>query len=120
MNEVYLLLIFGLIAGTLSGLIGIGGGIILVPALIYFLGFSQHSAQGTVLFMFLLPIGVLGTYNFWQKGYVDWRTASIMAITYFIGSFIGSKIAISMDQNQLKKIFGILLFLVSLKMFFGK
>jgi len=120
MNEIFILLALGLAAGILSGMVGIGGGIIIVPALVYFLGFSQHSAQGTVLFMFLLPIGVLGVFNYWKEGYVDWKVACIMAITFLVGSFIGSKTAIAIDQTMLKKIFGVIMFLVSLKLIFGK
>ena len=68
---ILILLTVGLAAGFLSGLVGIGGGIIIVPVLIYFLGFSQHQAQGTTLFMFLLPIGVLGVLNYHKQGFVD-------------------------------------------------
>ena len=120
MNTIILLLALGLVAGILSGMVGIGGGIIIVPALVYFLGFSQHSAQGTVLFMFLLPIGLLGVFNYWQAGHVDWKVACIMAITFLIGSFIGSKTAIAIDQSLLKRVFGVIIFLLSLKMIFGK
>ena len=120
MNEILILLTLGLVAGMLSGMVGIGGGIIIVPALVYFLGFSQHSAQGTVLFMFLFPIGILGVYNYYQAGYIDWKTAAIMGITFFAGSFLGSKIAINIDQTLMKKIFGGIIFLISLKMLFGK
>src|ERR1035437_3380011 len=95
MNEIFILLTLGLIAGLLSGMVGIGGGIIIVPALVYFLGFSQHSAQGTVLFMFLFPIGILGVYNYYHAGYVDWKTAAVMGMTFVIGSYLGSKVAIS-------------------------
>ena len=120
MNDMIILLSLGLVAGVLSGMVGIGGGIVIVPALVYFLGFSQHSAQGTVLFMFLLPIGILGVYNYWQAGHIDWKVAGIMATTFVIGSFIGSKTAIAIDQVTLKRIFGVILFFLSLKMIFWK
>ena len=120
MNDIVILLIIGLVAGILSGMVGIGGGIIVVPALVYFLGFSQHSAQGTVLFMFLLPIGILGVLNYWQAGFVDWKVACVMAVTFLAGSFIGSKTAIVVDQQLLKRIFGVVIFFLSLKMIFGK
>jgi hypothetical protein len=120
MNEILILLAMGLIAGVLSGMVGIGGGIIIVPALVYFLGFSQHSAQGTVLCMFLLPIGILGVYNYWQEGFVEWRTALIMGITFILGSFFGSKFSISLDAVTVKRIFGAVIFLISLKMMWGK
>ena len=120
MNDIFILLALGLVAGILSGMVGIGGGIIIVPALVYFLGFSQHSAQGTVLFMFLLPIGILGVYNYWQAGQVDLKVACIMAATFFVGSFLGSKFAISLDALTLKRVFGAIIFMLSLKMMFGK
>jgi uncharacterized protein len=120
MNDIIILLIMGLVAGILSGMVGIGGGIVLVPALIYFFGFSQHSAQGTVLFMFLMPIGILGAYNYWQAGHIDWKVACIMCSTFVIGSFWGSKLAISIDGLTLKRVFGAVIFLLSLKMMYGK
>ena len=120
MNEIFILLALGLVAGILSGMVGIGGGIIIVPALVYFIGFSQHSAQGTVLFMFLFPIGILGVYNYYQAGYVDWKTAAIMGMTFLVGSYIGSKVSISIDQTMMKRIFGGIILLISLKMLFGK
>jgi uncharacterized protein len=114
------LLIVGLMAGILSGLVGIGGGIIIVPALVYFLGFSQHQAQGTVLFMFLLPIGIFGTYTYYKEGYVDIKTALLICSTFVVGSYIGSKMAISFDQLAVRKIFGVIMLLMALKMLFGK
>ncbi len=120
MTIIFILLLLGLIAGMLSGMIGIGGGIIKVPALIYFLGYTQHQAQGTVLFMFLLPIGILGVFNYYQAGHIEWKTAIIMATTFVIGSYFGSKIAIAIDQTTLRKVFGVIILLLSLKMIFGK
>jgi len=120
MNEIYILLALGLVAGMLSGLVGIGGGIIIVPALVYFLGFSQHSAQGTVLFMFLMPIGILGVYNYYQEGHVEWKTACIIGASFVLGSFMGSKFSIWLDALTVKRIFGAVIFLISLKMIFGK
>ena len=120
MTTLIILLCLGLIAGILSGMVGIGGGIIIVPALVYFLGYSQHTAQGTVLFMFLLPIGILGVFNYYQAGYIEWKTACIMASTFLIGSYLGSKFSIAIDQTTLKKVFGVIIFLLSLKMIFGK
>ena len=120
MNDIFILLVLGLVAGILSGMVGIGGGIVIVPALVYFLGFSQHNAQGTVLFMFLFPIGILGVFNYWQGGHVDWKTACIMGMTFFVGSFLGSKFSIALDAQTVKRIFGMVILLISLKMIFGK
>lgn len=120
MNEIIILLLVGLVAGLLSGMVGIGGGIIIVPVLVYFLGFTQHQAQGTTLFMFLLPIGVLGVFNYYKAGHVDWKTACIMATTFIIGSYFGSKFAIKLDQTTIKKIFGVIIILLGAKMVFWK
>jgi uncharacterized membrane protein YfcA len=120
MNEIIILLSIGLIAGFFSGLVGIGGGIIIVPVLVYFLHFTQQQAQGTTLFMFLFPIGILGVYNYYKAGYMDWKAAAFMGLTFLIGSFFGSKIAVSIDQQSVKKVFGIFVILVGIKMAFFK
>jgi len=120
MNEIIILLSIGLIAGFFSGLVGIGGGIIIVPVLIYFLHFTQQQAQGTTLFMFLFPIGILGVYNYYKAGYMDWKAAAFMGLTFVIGSFFGSKIAVSIDQQTVKKVFGIFVILIGIKMAFFK
>ncbi len=120
MDTAMILLVLGLAGGFLSGMIGIGGGIVLVPALVYFIGFSQHEAQGTVLFMLMFPIGILGVYNYYQAGNIEIKTAAIMALTFFVGSYLGSKVAVSIDQATLKKLFGVILLLVSIKMMLGK
>jgi uncharacterized protein len=120
MNEIMILLAVGLAAGFLSGMVGVGGGIIIVPALVYFLGFSQHSAQGTTLFMFLLPIGILGVMNYYKAGFVDWRAALIICITFVAGSYFGSKLAVSIDQVTVKRVFGALIVVMGIKMLLGK
>lgn len=120
MNEIIILLIIGLVAGFFSGLVGIGGGIIIVPVLVYYLHFSQQQAQGTTLFMFLFPIGILGVYNYYKAGYLDWKAAAFMAITFLLGSFFGSKIAVTIDQQTVKKVFGIFVILIGIKMAFFK
>ena len=120
MSSIIVLLCIGLIAGFLSGLVGIGGGIVIVPVLVYFLGFSQHLAQGTTLFMFLFPIGILGVMNYYKGGMVDWKAAAFIGLTFFIGSFFGSKYAVSLDQQTIKKIFGGILVLLGIKMLSGK
>ena len=115
-----ILLAVGLAAGFLSGLVGIGGGIIIVPVLVYFIGFTQHQAQGTVLFMFLLPIGILGVMNYHKQGYVDYKTALIICTTFVFGSYFGSKLSISLDQKTVKQIFGALMIILGAKMLFWK
>lgn len=120
MTEVIILLCIGLVAGMLSGMVGIGGGVIIVPALVYFFGTSQHEAQGTTLAMFLIPIGILGVMNYYQAGHVNIRVALIIASTFVIGSFFGSRLAIGLNQEMLKRIFGVLMLLLALKMIIGK
>ncbi|MCW3083245.1 MAG: sulfite exporter TauE/SafE family protein [Bacteroidetes bacterium] len=120
MTMIVILLCIGLMAGILSGLVGVGGGIIIVPALIYFMNMSQTEAQGTSLAVLLLPVGIFAVLTYYKAGLVDVKTTMIIASTFLIGGFIGSKIAISIDQNMVKKIFGIFLLLVAFKMILGK
>jgi uncharacterized protein len=120
---ILILLIVGLIAGMLGGMVGVGGGIIIVPALVYFLGFSQHTAQGTSLGLLMLPVGILGFlqyYNSCQKAGtpINFYVIGILAVAFVVGSFFGSKVALSISQDVLKKCFAILLIVVAVKMLF--
>ncbi|HOU02018.1 MAG TPA: sulfite exporter TauE/SafE family protein [Bacteroidales bacterium] len=115
-----ILLLVGVVTGFMAGMLGIGGAIIMVPALIYILGFSQHMAQGTSLAVMLPPIGIIAAYNYWKAGQVDIKVAIILIITFLLGSYFGSKLAINLPQATLKKIFAILLLLVATKMLFTK
>lgn len=117
-QTILILLLIGIIAGMLGGLIGIGGGIIIVPSLVLFLGFSQKLAQGTSLGILLLPVGILAVLQFYKEGYVDIRSAIIVSIGFLAGGFFGSKIALSLPQETVKKIFAILLLIISIKMLF--
>lgn len=117
-QTIVILLVIGLIAGMLSGVVGIGGGIVIVPALVFFIGFSQRMAQGTSLAIMLLPIGLLAVIQFYKAGYVDIKVSAIIAFAFFIGSYFGSKIALAVSQDVLKKCFAILLFIVAIKMLF--
>jgi uncharacterized protein len=116
-----LLLLVGLVAGFLSGLIGIGGGIIIVPALVLLLGFSQKEAQGTSLGILLLPIGILAVINYYKQGYLNMNYVVIVSLAFVIGGFLGSKLALSLSDEKMKKIFaGILMVLAIKMMFFDK
>ncbi|HPH85271.1 MAG TPA: sulfite exporter TauE/SafE family protein [Ferruginibacter sp.] len=117
-QTIIILLLLGLAAGTLSGMVGIGGGILLVPALVYFLGFSQKMAQGTSLGILLLPVGLLGVLQFYKQGYIDMRVVLIISLAFFFGSYFGSKIALSLPQETVKKVFAIIMILVAVKMLF--
>ena len=113
---VFILVLIGLFAGMLSGMIGVGGGIIIVPALIFFVGFTQKEAQGTSLGLLLLPIGILAVMNYYNKGLIDIKVVGIMAASFVVGGFLGSKIALAISEDALKKIFAIVLFYTGLKM----
>src|SRR5919112_735182 len=91
---IMLLVLIGLASGMLSGLIGVGGGIIIVPALVFFLGFSQHEAQGTSLGLLLLPVGILAVLNYYKQGHIDIRVIAIMSIAFVLGGWLGSKLAL--------------------------
>ena len=101
---IILLLLVGLAAGFLSGLIGIGGGIIIVPALVIFLGFSQKLAQGTSLGILLLPVGILAVLQYYKQGYLNVNYVAIVSIAFVLGGFLGSKLALSISDEKMKKI----------------
>lgn len=115
-ETVFLLIIVGLAAGVLSGMVGVGGGIIVVPALVIFLGFSQHQAQGTSLGLLLLPVGILAVMNYYNKGYIDIKVVAIMSIAFIFGGWLGSKLSLSLPQDTVKKIFAIVLFYTAFRM----
>ena len=115
-----ILLGIGIVTGVMAGMLGIGGAIIMIPALVYFMGFSQQMAQGTSLAVMLPPIGILAAYNYYKAGHVDIKFALILAGAFLIGSYFGSKYALTLPQATLKKIFGVLLLLVAVKMLFSK
>ena len=117
-QTILILLIVGIAAGVLSGLVGIGGGLIIVPALIFFLGFSQKMAQGTSLGILLLPIGVLAVMQYYKAGFVNVHTVWLVAVGFLAGGYFGSKIALSLPQETVKKIFAIMLLLIAFKMLF--
>lgn len=110
----------GILAGLFSGMLGIGGSTVMIPLLILLLGFTQHQAQGTSLSVLAIPVTLLAAYTYYEEGYVNWRSALIIALFFTIGGFLGSKIAVSISGNTLKKIFGGILLLLSLKMIFQK
>ncbi len=114
------LILIGLLAGFFSGTLGIGGSVVMIPLMLLWLNFSQHQAQGTSLAVLAVPVTLLAAYNYYQEGFVNWKYAAIIAVTFIIGGYLGSKLAISINQALLKKIFGGVLLLVALKMIFGK
>jgi uncharacterized membrane protein YfcA len=119
-SVVLILILVGLVAGIFSGLIGIGGAIIIIPALVFILGMDQYSAQGTSLAVMLPPIGLLAAYSYYKEGALNLTYALIIAGAFLIGGYIGSKFALSIPEVTLKKIFAIVLFLIALRMLFEK
>jgi len=116
--EIGILVIIGLAAGMLSGLFGIGGGVVVVPALIFFVGMTQHEAQGTSLGLMLLPVGILAAYNYHKSGNLDIKTGVIIALAFVIGGYFGSKLSLGISEHMLKRIFGVLMLLIALKLIF--
>jgi len=120
MTSIFAYVILGLTAGLLSGLIGIGGGTIIVPALVILFGLSQHMAQGTTLALLVPPIGILAAWTYYRQGYVDLPIAGYICLGFIIGGLFGAKLAINLSNIVLERIFGVALLLISLKMIFAK
>ena len=120
MREIIILLLTGLTAGILSGFLGIGGGIIVIPALVLLLGYNQQLAQGTSLALLLPPIGLLAVMNYYNSGYVNLKAAGLMIVTFLIGSYFSSKYAVKMDEFVIKKIFAVFLLVYAVKLLFEK
>ncbi len=118
--DVLIYIVLGLIAGTISGLIGIGGGVIIVPALIYLFSWTQHQAQGTTLALLVPPIGLLAAWTYYRQGYVNLTVAAFVCLGFFVGGLIGARMAVGLSDQLLRKIFGIALLLIALHMIFTK
>jgi len=116
LQTILLLTLIGLAAGVLSGMVGIGGGVIIVPALVFILGLTQHQAQGTSLFVLSMPVLVLAVFNYWLTGNVNWRFGLIIASTFVIGAFLGSKLTLRLPEAWVKLIFGLLMAYVSFQL----
>jgi len=114
------LIVIGLVAGILSGVMGVGGGVVMIPLMILLLGFNQHEAQGTSLAVLSVPVTFLAAYNYYNEGYVNWKYAAVIAIFFIAGGFVGSKFAVNIDQKTLKRIFGGILLVISIRMLWGK
>jgi uncharacterized membrane protein YfcA len=112
----FLYLLVGILAGVFSGLIGIGGGVIIVPLLVFIFKFSQHQAQGTTLALMVPPIGLLAAATYYKQGYVDLKVAALVAAGFFVGGLLGAKYAVGLSNATLEKTFGITLILIGLRM----
>jgi len=109
------LLVLGLVAGVLAGLAGVGGGIIVVPVLVFVFGLTQHQAQGTSLAVLIPPIGILAAIEYYRRGDVNLKAAALIAAGLFVGSLLGAKIALGLPQATLRKVFGVVLLLASMR-----
>ena len=115
-----LVIVAGIVTGICSGLLGIGGGIVLVPILIFIYGFSQHTANGTSLVALLLPVGALGVFEYYKAGKIGAehiKFGLLVAVGIFLGTFVGSKLAVGIPENILRKVFATALAALSLKLF---
>ena len=115
-STIIILILIGFFAGILSGFVGIGGGVIIVPALVFFLGLSQHEAQGTSLFVLMMPVVGLAVYNYWRENSINWNYGFIIALAFFIGGFFGSKISLKLSPSFVKLVFGVIMAYVSVRL----
>ncbi|MBI1803259.1 MAG: sulfite exporter TauE/SafE family protein [Ignavibacteriae bacterium] len=120
MVQVIQFIVLGLFAGVLAGILGIGGAVFVVPVLVYVFGWEQHLAQGTTLAMLVPPIGILAAWQYYQAGHVDLKVAGLLCIGFFVGGYFGGFFANQLPAATLRKIFGVALFLISLKLIVGK
>lgn len=122
LSIVLILMVVGLLAGLFSGMFGVGGGVVMVPLMVFALGYTQHQAQGTSLAVLAIPVTFLAAYTYHTTGEepINFKYALVIAVCFVLGGFFGTKIAININENVLKKIFSVLLILVAIKMFFSK
>ncbi len=118
MNEIIILVLIGLIAGAFSGMFGIGGGLVMVPAMVFFLAMSQHSAQGTSLGVLVIPVAAIAAYNYYKAGELNVKFALIIAVSFVVGGYFGSKFSLGINEVLLKRIFGVLMLAMAVKLIF--
>src|ERR1700674_841406 len=111
-----LVALIGLAAGVLSGIFGIGGGVIIVPLLVLVLGFTAQQAAGTSLAALLLPVGLFGAIQYWQAGQVNVLNAAMLALGLLLGAFIGARVGLSLPSEVVQRAFGVLLVVVGLRL----
>lgn len=119
-SVIIILAIIGIFTGVMAGMLGIGGAVIMVPALVYLLGLSQQSAQGTSLAVMLPPIGVIAAWNYYKAGHVNIKFALILAVCFIAGSYFGSRLSLNLPESVLKKIFAVLLLAIATKMLISR
>jgi len=119
-TTIIILILIGLMTGVLGGMFGVGGAVIMIPALVYFLAMDQHTAQGTSVAVMLPPIGLFAAYNYYKAGAVNIWYALIIAAAFMIGGYLGSKIALQLPENLMRKLFAVLMILLAIRMLFMK
>lgn len=117
-STLLILIAIGIITGTVSGMLGIGGAIVMIPALVFIMGLTQHSAQGTSLVV--ISMGLVPAYNYYKAGHVNLKFALVLAASFIVGSYFGSKFALTIPETTLKKIFSVMLLVVALRMLLSK
>lgn len=117
-NEITILVCIGLAAGAFSGMFGIGGGLVMVPAMVFFLAMSQHQAQGTSLGVLVIPVAAVAAFNYYKEGELNVKYALIIGLTFVIGGYFGSKLSLGMSQLMIKRAFGVLMLVMALKLIF--
>lgn len=115
-QTILILVIIGLFAGIISGFVGVGGGVVIVPALVFFLGLTQHQAQGTSLFILVMPVGILAVMNYSKTANINWNYGAIIALTFVIGGYFGSKLSLKLSPSVVKLVFGLIMAFVSIKL----
>jgi uncharacterized membrane protein YfcA len=120
LQNAIIIALIGAVAGLLGGMLGLGGAIIIIPALVMLLGYSQQMAQGTALIMMVLPVGALAAFQYYQNGYVDVKAALILAAFFFIGGYFGAKFVMQIPQEIIRKTFAVMLVGIAIKMWFQK
>jgi uncharacterized membrane protein YfcA len=115
-----LFLVLGLAAGVCSGILGLGGGVVIVPALVLGFGFSQHLAQGTTLALLVPPIGLLAAWTYYRHGHVNLPAAGWICLGFVFGGLLGARFAVAMPELLLRRVFGVFLLLLSVRMIFFK
>ena len=116
--QIVTLLLIGLAAGFMSSMVGIGGGLVIVPALVFFFGMDQKMAQGTSLMIITLPVTAAGAYAYWKNGNASIPSSIYVALTFLVGGYLGGVLANKMDTNTVRKIFAVFMIAVSIKMLF--
>lgn len=117
-STLLILIVIGLLTGVVAGTLGVGGAIIMVPAMVFILGMAQHDAQGTSLMV--IPVSIFAAFSYYRAGHVNIKFALVLATCFLVGSYFGSKFALTLPAPTLRKIFAVLLLVVAVKMLLSK